>query len=129
MTRKVVSTAAAPAAIGPYSQAIISGSFVFTSGQLGIHPSTGELVSDDITEQVRQVIANLGSILQEAGTSFGNVVKTTVFLTNPDDFPIMNAEYAKHFSKTHPARSTVFVAQLPKNALVAIEAIAALDTV
>lgn len=129
MTRQVVSTSAAPAAIGPYSQAIISGPFVFTSGQLGIHPATGVLVSDDIVQQTRQAIANLTAVLEEAGSSLKSVVKTTVFLVDLDHFAAMNAEYAKHFLDDPPARSTVVVARLPKDALVEIEAIAALDTV
>ena len=128
MTRKVISTSAAPAAIGPYSQAIISGPFVFASGQIGLHPTTGALVSDDVAEQTRQVIANLIAVLESAGSSLQSVVKTTVFLTDLDHFGAMNAEYAKHFSDSPPARSTVVVARLPKDALVEIEAVAALDT-
>lgn len=128
MSRRIVSTPAAPAAIGPYSQAIMAGPFVFTSGQIGIHPSTGTLVSDDIVEQTRQVLTNLSAILEEAGASLKSVVKTTVYLTDINHFAAMNAEYAKHFTENPPSRSTVVVAKLPKDALVEIEAVAVLDT-
>lgn len=123
-----VKTPNAPAAIGPYSQAIIVDNLVFASGQIGVHPATGELISSDVVEQTRQVINNLAEIIRAAGSSLDRVVKTTVYLTNMDDFGAMNGEYAKFFSGRHPARSTVQVARLPKGALVEIEAVAILDS-
>lgn len=129
MTRRIVNTSNAPAAIGPYSQAIIANSLVFTAGQIAIDPTTGNLVSDDVVEQTQQVIANLAAVLESAGASLQSVVKTTIFLTNLDHFTTVNAEYAKHFSDSLPARSTVVVSRLPKDALVEIEAVATLDTV
>jgi 2-iminobutanoate/2-iminopropanoate deaminase len=121
--REVVSTKQAPAAIGPYSQAIRTGSFVFASGQLGLHPQTGDLV-EGIEAQTRQALANLTAVLQAAGSSMDRIVKTTIFLTNLADFATVNGIYAQMFSDTPPARSTVQVAALPKGGLVEIEAIA-----
>jgi 2-iminobutanoate/2-iminopropanoate deaminase len=120
---KIVQTDKAPAAIGPYSQAFISGSFVFTSGQIPITLGTGEVVGATIAEQTEQAIANLAALLKAANSSLDKVVKTTCFLANMDDFAAFNAVYAKHFPGK-PARSTVGVKGLPKNALVEIEAIA-----
>ena len=123
--RKVVQTSAAPAAVGPYSQGIVANGLVFAAGQIGIDPATGTLVPDDITAQTRRVIENLAAVLQEAGASLRTVVKTTVFLSDMKHFSAMNDEYARHFATNPPARSTVQVARLPKDALVEIEAIAA----
>jgi 2-iminobutanoate/2-iminopropanoate deaminase len=120
---KVVQTSAAPAAIGPYSQAFISGNMVFTSGQIPLSVGTGEIVGTAIAEQTEQVIKNLRAVLEAAGSSLSKVVKTTCFLADMGDFAAFNEVYARHFSGK-PARSTVAVKQLPKGALVEIEAVA-----
>jgi len=120
---KVISTDKAPAAIGPYSQAMVTGSLVFTSGQIPLDPVTGAVVGDDITAQTEQVIANLKAVLAEAGTDLTKVVKTTCFLKNMGDFAVFNGIYAKHFTG-NPGRSCVEVAALPKGVLVEIEVIA-----
>lgn len=125
--KKIVSTKNAPAAIGPYSQAISVNGFLFTSGQIGIVPSTGNLAGDDITSQTKQVMENLKNILAEAGLSFSNVVKTTVFIQNMNDFATVNAIYAESFGSDAPARSCVAVSSLPKGALIEIEVIATAD--
>ena len=122
--RNVVSAPQAPKAIGPYSVAIQTEGFVFCSGQTGIDPTTGELVAADVEAQARQVLTNLQNVLEAAGTSLEKVVKTTVFLRDMADFAKMNAIYAEFFPSEHPARSTIAVAGLPKNALVEIEATA-----
>ena len=123
--KKIISTAKAPAAIGPYSQAIDCGAFLVTSGQVPFDPATGEFVPGGITEQTRQVLTNIKAILTEAGLTMDNVVKTTVFLQNMGDFAAMNAVYAEFFTEgQYPARSAVEVARLPKDALVEIEVIA-----
>jgi 2-iminobutanoate/2-iminopropanoate deaminase len=122
--KKVIATTAAPGAIGPYSQAIDTGTFVYASGQLPINPSTGEM-PEGITAQTAQSLANVKAILAEAGLSLDNVVKTTVFLADMADFAAMNAVYADNFAAPYPARSAVAVKTLPKNALVEIEVIAA----
>lgn len=114
----------APAAIGPYSQAIRQGATVWTAGQVGLDPVTGELVAGDVTEQTRQALANLAAVLAAAGGSLADVVKTTVFLVDMADFGAMNAVYAEHFPAPAPARSTVAVAGLPRGARVEIEATA-----
>jgi len=116
----------APAAIGPYSVATGGGPFIFTSGQLGLDPTTGELVSGGIEEQTRQALHNLGEILKATDSCLENVVKTTVYLQDMNDFSKMNAVYAEFFSENSPARTTVQVAGLPKKALVEIETIAML---
>ena len=121
---KVVSTKMAPAAIGPYSQAIQVGNLVFTSGQIPIDPSTGAFVEGGIKEQTRQSLANVKAILEEVGLSMSNVVKTTVFMADMNDFADMNSIYAEFFSEPYPARSAVAVKTLPKGALVEIEAVA-----
>lgn len=121
---KSIHTENAPQAIGPYSQAIVTGGLVFSAGQVAIDPATGELVAGDTAAQTRQVLENLAAVLAAAGTGLGQVVKTTVFLKNFDDFAAMNAVYAEAFGDHKPARSTVEVVRLPKNALVEIEAIA-----
>ena len=120
---KVVQTSAAPAPIGPYSQGIISGRLLFASGQIPISVETGEVIGNNITEQTNQVIKNITGILKAAGLSIENVVKTTCFLANMDDFTAFNEEYAKYFTGK-PARSTVAVKTLPKNVLVEIDVIA-----
>jgi 2-iminobutanoate/2-iminopropanoate deaminase len=119
----VIQTKAAPAAIGPYSQAMVSGNLVFTSGQIPLSPETGEITGTGITEQTEQVCRNLKALLEASGSSITKVVKTTCFLSDMNDFAAFNAEYDKHFTGK-PARSTVAVKQLPRNVLVEIEAIA-----
>ena len=121
--KKALATTAAPGAIGPYSQAIDAGSFVFVSGQIPVDPATGN-VPDGISAQAAQSLKNLAAILDAAGLSTANVVKTTVFLADMGDFAAMNAEYAKAFAEPFPARSAVAVRELPKGVLVEIEAIA-----
>jgi len=120
---KAVQTSAAPAAIGPYSQAIITGNLVFTSGQIPLSPQTGEIIGAAITEQTEQVCKNLKALLEASGSSITKAVKTICFLADMNDFAAFNAEYEKHFTGK-PARSTVAVKQLPKNALVEIEVVA-----
>ena len=122
--KQVISTPKAPAAIGPYSQAIRVGNLVFTSGQIPIDPATGVFVEGGIKEQTRQSLSNVQAILEEAGLSMSHVVKTTVFLADMNDFADMNAVYAEFFSEPYPARSAVAVKTLPKGALVEIEVIA-----
>jgi 2-iminobutanoate/2-iminopropanoate deaminase len=123
-TRDVVSTAHAPKAIGPYSQAIKANGFVFISGQIPIDPATGNLVEGDITKQTEQVLKNLAAILQAAGSNIEKVVKTTVFLKSMNEFAQMNDVYSKTFTNAPPARSTVEVARLPKDVSVEIDVIA-----
>jgi 2-iminobutanoate/2-iminopropanoate deaminase len=122
--RSAIRTSQAPAAIGPYSQAIRSGDLLFTSGQIPLDPATGNLVDGDITAQTRRVMANLNAVLSEAGARFADVVKTTIFLVDMGDFAAVNAVYGQHFAAAPPARSTVQVARLPKDARVEIEMIA-----
>lgn len=123
--RKIVSTKAAPAAIGPYSQGNIYGNLIFTSGQVPLDPATGEIVGATVEEQTEQVFKNIKAILEEAGSSFDNVLKTTVFIKNMNDFAAMNGVYAKFFKEgAYPSRSAVEVARLPKDVLVEIETIA-----
>ena len=124
--KQVISTLQAPAAIGPYSQAIRVGNFVYTSGQLPIDPATGAFPEGGITAQTRQSLLNVQAILAEAGLSMNDVVKTTVFLADMNDFAAMNAVYADFFSEPFPARSAVAVKTLPKGAQVEIEVIAAI---
>jgi 2-iminobutanoate/2-iminopropanoate deaminase len=125
MSRSIIKTNNAPEAIGPYSQAVKSGPLLFVSGQIPINPATGT-ISGDIKEQTRQSLENLKAILLASGTSLGNVLKTTVFLKNLDDFTVMNEIYREYFPKDAPARSTVEVSRIPRGALVEIEAIAAI---
>ena len=122
---KKVSTEKAPAAIGPYSQAIICGDLVFTSGQIPINPATGEVITGDIREQTERVMQNLEAVLSAAGSGFENAVKTTCFLADIADFAAFNAVYAKYFT-TKPARSCVAVKDLPKGVKVEVEVIATL---
>ncbi|MDZ4675661.1 MAG: RidA family protein [Gemmatimonadota bacterium] len=119
-----VSTPAAPAAIGPYSQGTISGNLVYTAGQVALDPSSMEIVPGGVPEQTEQVMKNLAAILTSAGTDLARVVKTTVFLVDMADFAAMNEVYARHFGEHRPARSTVAVVGLPKGVRVEIEAIA-----
>jgi 2-iminobutanoate/2-iminopropanoate deaminase len=128
MGRERVMTTAAPAAIGPYSQAIASGALVFASGQIALDPSSGQLVEGDVQAQTRRALDNLSAVLEAASSSLGQVVKTTVFLTTMDDFAAMNAVYGEYFTADPPARSTIAVAALPRNARVEIEAIAVRPT-
>ena len=122
---KVISTTKAPAAIGPYSQAIQVGNLVYTSGQIPIDPATGNFVEGGIKEQTLQSLLNVQAILEEAGLTMSNVIKTTVFLADMADFADMKAVYAEFFSEPYPARSAVAVKALPKGALVEIEVVAA----
>ena len=122
--KKVISTAEAPEAVGPYSQAIAFGNLLFCSGQIPLVPETGELVAGDTGAQAEQVLKNLGAVLHANAMTFANVVKTTVFLTDLGDFAKMNDVYAKFFTKPFPARSTIQVSALPKGANIEIEAIA-----
>ncbi|MBO4451468.1 MAG: RidA family protein [Bacteroidaceae bacterium] len=123
--KNVISTTNAPAAIGPYSQAVCVGNLVYTSGQIPINPATGSLVEGGIKEQTRQSLLNVQAILAEAGLTMGNVVKTIVFMADMNDFADMNAVYSEFFSEPFPARSAVAVKSLPKGSLVEIEVIAA----
>jgi 2-iminobutanoate/2-iminopropanoate deaminase len=122
--KQVISTPKAPAAIGPYSQAIRVGNLIYTSGQIPINPATGQFVEGGIKEQTRQSLTNVKAILEEAGTSMANVIKTTVFMADMADFADMNGIYAEFFAEPFPARSAVAVKTLPKGALVEIEVIA-----
>lgn len=124
MERAIIQTDKAPAAVGPYSQAVRVGHFVFTAGQVAIDPAVGQIVGQDVVAQTEQVMHNLQEVLREAGSDLNQVVKTTVFLQDMGDFKAMNEVYGRHFGDQPPARSTVQVAQLPLGALVEIEAIA-----
>lgn len=121
---KAIHTRKAPAAIGPYSQAIDAGTFIFTSGQIPIEPSTGQVVNGGIKEQTARVLENLKSVLEEAGSGMDKVVKTTVFMKDLRDFAAMNEVYQKYFSEPYPARSCVEVNRLPRDVLIEIEAVA-----
>jgi 2-iminobutanoate/2-iminopropanoate deaminase len=121
---QAVRTDGAPAPIGPYSQAIKAGSELFCSGQIALDPRSGELTGTDAAAQAGQVLKNLGAVLQAAGMSYANVVKTTIFLVDMNDFAAVNEVYARYFDASKPARSTIAVAALPKGARVEIEAIA-----
>jgi len=122
--KKIVSTTEAPAAVGPYSQAVRIGPMLFTAGQIPLDPKSGQIVSEDIAEQTRRVLDNLTAVLKAENLDFSHIVKTTVFMTNLGDFQTMNEIYATYFTETPPARSTVQVSALPKGAQVEIEAIA-----
>jgi 2-iminobutanoate/2-iminopropanoate deaminase len=123
--KEVISTPDAPAAIGPYSQAIAAGEFLFTSGQIALDPATKAVIAGGIAEQTERVMENLRAALSAAGLQFDNVVRSTCFLANLDDFPAFNEVYARYFSSHPPARSTVQVAKLPLGVLVEVECIAA----
>ncbi len=124
MPKQVITTTDAPAAIGPYSQAVRVGNLVFVSGQIPLHPQTGEVVGETAAEQARQVLHNLRAVLQAAGATLQDVVKTTIFLTDLGQFAAVNAVYAEFFPENPPARSTVQVAALPRGVQVEIEAVA-----
>ena len=123
--RQAVSTPSAPKAIGPYSQAIRAGSLLFVSGQVPIDPATGQIVNGDIAAQTHRVFQNIGEILKAGGASFDHVVRTTVFLADMNDFAAMNEAYATYFTAPAPARATVQVSRLPRDARVEIDVIAA----
>ena len=122
--RRSVHTTGAPEAIGPYSQAVIDGDWLYCSGQVGIDPASGELVGGGFEAEARRVFANLAAVLGEAGMTFADVVKTTVYVTDLSEFPRFNAVYAEHFVVPHPARATVEVSALPKGASVEIDLVA-----
>ena len=124
MTKQVVSTDKAPAAVGPYSQAIYTGPLVFVSGQIPFDPATGEVVPGDVQDQTRQALKNVSEVLRAAGTSMDKIVKATVFITDMNDFPRVNEVYAEFFPEDPPARACVEVSRLPKDVKVEIEAIA-----
>lgn len=124
MSKKAVQTDLAPAAIGPYSQAIRSGDLVFCSGQIALSPQSGAMIEGGVADQTRQALDNLGNVLEAAGASWADVVKTTIYLKDLADFQLVNAIYAERFNETAPARATVEVSRLPKDALVEIDAIA-----
>lgn len=129
MTRTRLATEGAPKAMGPYSQAIVANRFVFCAGQTGVDPVSGDLVEGGVQAQTERVLNNLSAVLAAAGLSFADVVKTTCFLADIDDFAAFNEVYARHFPEPYPARSTFAVKALPKGASVEIEAIAALREV
>jgi 2-iminobutanoate/2-iminopropanoate deaminase len=124
MNREIIATDKAPAAVGPYSQAVRVGDFVFTAGQIPLNPATGHMVEGGIEAQTRQALTNLGAVLEAAGTALANVVKTTVFLADIGEFKLMNGVYAEFFPDDPPARSAVQAAALPLGARVEIEAVA-----
>jgi 2-iminobutanoate/2-iminopropanoate deaminase len=124
--RDAVSTPSAPLAIGPYSQAVRAGSLLFVSGQIALDPQTGKMVEGDLAAQTHRVLQNLGAILESAGASFDNVVRTTVYLADMDDFPAMNEIYGTYFSAPAPARATVQAARLPRDARLEIDVIASI---
>ena len=126
MTVRTVHTDRAPAAIGPYSQGIVSNGFLFTAGQIALDPATGEIVTGDVAAQTERVLKNLQAILEHAGASWARVVKTTVYLQDMADFPRVNEVYARHLGDARPARSTVQVAGLPRGVFVEIDAIVAM---
>ena len=123
-TKKIVSTDQAPAAIGPYSQAVIYGGLVYCSGQIALDPVTMEIVGEDAETQAKQVMNNLGEVLSAAGSDFSNVIKCSIFLDSMDDFGVVNEVYGAYFTENPPARETVAVQTLPKNVLVEISCIA-----
>ena len=124
VTKQIISTDKAPSAIGPYSQAVWAGDFLFASGQVPVIPETGELVSQDVQEQAHQALKNVKAILETAGLTMDNVVKATVFIKNMDNFSKINEVYAQYFSTPYPARSCVEVARLPRDVQVEVEVIA-----
>ena len=126
MTVRTITTAHAPAAIGPYSQGIVANGFLYTAGQIALDPTSGNVVEGDVVAQTERVLANLSAILDAAGASWGHVIKTTVYLAEMSDFPRVNEVYARVFGAARPARSTVQVAGLPRGVLVEIDAVAAL---
>jgi len=127
MDKRAVSSAKAPKAIGPYSPAVRAGNLLFVSGQVPIDPATGNMIEGDIAAQTRRVLDNVGALLEAGGVSFANVVRTTVFLADMNDFAAMNQVYGEYFREPYPARATVQVARLPKDSRVEIDVIAACD--
>jgi 2-iminobutanoate/2-iminopropanoate deaminase len=127
MSLTPISSENAPKAVGPYSQAMRAGNMVFTSGQIALDPRTGVMTGDTVAEQAELVLSNLRALLEAAGSGMNKVIKTTVFLTDMDNFAGMNAVYEKHFGEHRPARSTIAVRALPKNAIVEIEAVAIIE--
>ena len=125
--KKIISTTEAPAAVGPYSQAVRAGSTIYCAGQIPLDPKTGQIVSQDITDQARRVLDNISAVLRSEDLTFDNIVKTTIFLTDLADFQTVNEIYGSYFKKEPPARSTVQVSALPKGARVEIEVIAVAD--
>ncbi len=128
MTVRRITTANAPQAIGPYSQGVIANGLLFTAGQIGIDPQTGRLVEGGFAEQTQRVLTNLSAVLEAAGASWGDVVKTTVYLHDMADFPTFNEMYGRHLGDARPARSTVQAAGLPRGALVEIDAVVRVST-
>jgi len=124
MSARIVHTDKAPAAIGPYSQGIVAGNFLFTAGQIALDPATGQIVQGDVTAQTERVLENLTAVLESAGTSWADVVKTTVYLQDMADFPRVNEVYGRMIGDARPARSTVQVSGLPRGVLVEIDAVA-----
>ena len=124
MNVRIVHTENAPAAIGPYSQAVVAGDFLFTAGQIAIDPATGQIVQGDVSAQTERVMHNLAAVLEQAGASWSDVVKTTVYLQDMADFPRVNEVYGRVMGDARPARSTVQVAGLPRGVLVEIDAVA-----
>ena len=124
MSVRIVHTENAPAAIGPYSQAVVAGNFLFTAGQIALDPATGQIVQGDVSAQTERVMSNLAAVLENAGASWSDVVKTTVYLQDMADFPRVNEVYGRVMGEARPARSTVQVAGLPRGVLVEIDAVA-----
>ena len=127
MTKQTISRNSAPKAIGPYSQAVRAGQLLFVSGQVPLDPTTGQIVAGGIAEQTRRVLDNLGAVLSAGGRSFADVVRTTIFLADMNDFAAVNEIYGQYFSEPYPARATVQVARLPKDARVEIDVIASYE--
>jgi 2-iminobutanoate/2-iminopropanoate deaminase len=128
VSKKVVHTDKAPAAIGPYSQGVIANGFLFTAGQIALDPASGQVITGGVAEQTERVLKNLTAVLESAGTSWANVLKTTVFLQDMKDFPTVNEVYARMVGEARPARSTVAVSGLPRGVLVEIEAVATVNS-
>ncbi|MGR3319679.1 MAG: RidA family protein [Candidatus Anammoxibacter sp.] len=124
MDKEIITSKNAPAAIGPYSQAVKAGQFIFVSGQIPIDPTSGKITSDDVQEQTKQVIENIENILTESGSSLEKVVKTTIYLTSLSDYAVVNETYGNYFKHSLPARATVEVSKLPKDVRIEIDAIA-----
>jgi 2-iminobutanoate/2-iminopropanoate deaminase len=124
VSTRIIHTDKAPAAIGPYSQAVVANGFLFTAGQIALDPSSGQVIDGDVVAQTERVLANLGAVLEAGGATLEDVVKTTVFLSDMADFPRMNEVYARAFGASRPARSTIQAAGLPRGVLVEIEAVA-----
>ena len=128
MEKEIISTKDAPQAIGPYSQAVRFGNLIFVSGQIPIKPETGKIMKGNIGEQTKLILENLNNILAAGGSSLDNVLRTTIFLTNLEDYSVVNETYAQYFNDLPPARSTVQVAKLPMDAQIEIDAIASINT-